>query len=103
MEINNKNPLAGLNGSLNRVDLYPQQKRTKPLRRESISSGFDRIELSVWDREIQRFDSLIQSAPGVRQDKIDAVRSAIEAGTYNVKAEKIADKMIGAGMIDAIF
>jgi len=103
MEINNKSLLTGLNGGLDRVDLDPRQKRPEPAEQDGIPSGSDRIELSVRGREIQHLDQLIQAAPDVRQEKIDAVRSAIEAGTYNVKAEKIADKIIGGGIIDSIF
>ena len=83
--------------------LFMERKRTEQVERENSPSESDRIELSVRGREIQQLDQLIQSAPDIRQDKVDAIRSAIEAGTYNVKAEKIADKIIGGGLIDSIF
>jgi anti-sigma28 factor (negative regulator of flagellin synthesis) len=34
--------------------------------------------------------------------KIAQVRRDIEAGTYNVKAEKIAEKLIGGNLLDEI-
>jgi negative regulator of flagellin synthesis FlgM len=101
MEINGKNLLAGLN--VDRLDYDPRQKRVESSDRDSIPAGSDRIELSVRGREIQHLDQLIQSTPDVREARIEEVRSALEAGTYNVKAEKIADKIIGGGLIDKIF
>jgi len=46
---------------------------------------------------------LIQSAPDVREDRINQVRSEIESGTYNIKAEKIAEKIVGGSLLDEVF
>ena len=104
MEINGKHPLlTGLNGGFHRTELDARIKRLESSDEGINPSGSDRIELSVRGREVRHLDYLIQSTPDIRQDKIDAVRREIEAGTYNVKAEKIADKILGGGLIDGIF
>jgi anti-sigma28 factor (negative regulator of flagellin synthesis) len=46
---------------------------------------------------------LIQSVPDVREWKIEQLRGEIESGTYNVKAEKIAEKIITGNLLDEIF
>ncbi len=102
MEINGSKPLVDLNASLQKLDL-PQQNQRSPKTGEGNSvPERDRIELSVRGREIQHFENLIQSTPDIREAKVEQVRSAIENGTYNVKAEKIADKILGGNLIDRI-
>jgi negative regulator of flagellin synthesis FlgM len=61
------------------------------------------LELSVRSREISHLDELIRSTPDVREERVEEVRRNIENGTYNVKAEKIAEKIIGGSLLDEIF
>ncbi len=103
MEIDGKNPLAGLNASLQRLDVQPQHQKVTRASEESPNSDNDRIELSVRSREIMHLDEMIRSTPDVREAKVEQVRSAIENGTYNVKAEKIAEKILSGNVIDQIF
>ncbi len=102
MEINGSKPLVDLNASVQKLELQQQNQRSPKTGEESSIPEKDRIELSVRGREIQHFDSLIRSTPDIREAKVEEVRSAIENGTYNVKAEKIADKIIGGSLIDQI-
>ncbi len=102
MEINGSKPLVGLNASLQKLDMQQQNQRSPKTGEENSTSNKDRIELSVRSREIQHLNSLILSAPDIREAKVEEVRSAIENGTYNVKAEKIADKILGGNLIDQI-
>ncbi len=103
MEIDGKNPLVSLNASVQRLDTLQLHQKTQKAREESAGSDGDRIELSVQSREISHLDELIRSTPDVREAKVEQVRSAIQDGTYNVKAEKIAEKIISGSMIDQIF
>ena len=103
MEINGKNPLTLLNPNVQRLDVGQQVSRAPKPGDEAPRLGSDRIELSVRSREIRHLDELIQSTPDVREFKVEQIRSAIESGTYNVKAEKIADKILGGNLVDEIF
>ncbi len=102
MEINNSsNPLIGSKTNVQRLDSPQQQERTQK------SDGgrnldADRLELSVRSREISHIDELVRSTPDVREMKVEQVRREIEAGTYNVKAEKIAEKIIGGYLLDKL-
>ena len=100
MEINGSNPLVNLNAGLQKLDLQQQNQRSPKTGEGSSTSDQDRIELSVRSQEIQHLDVLIQSTSDVRDAKVEQVRSAIENGTYNVKAEQVADKIIGGNLID---
>jgi anti-sigma28 factor (negative regulator of flagellin synthesis) len=46
---------------------------------------------------------LTQSTPDVREGLVEQVRNLIENGTYNVKAEHVADKILSGNLIDQIF
>ena len=101
MEINGTNPLMSLNKNVQRLDAAQQTERTRKGCGGQPDS--DRLELSVRSREISHLDELIRSTPDVREERIEEVRRSIENGTYNVKAEKIAEKIIGGNLLDEVF
>ena len=103
MEINGKNPLDALSPSVQRLDLQQPSQRIQKSSDGKPQLSSDRIELSVRSREIQHLDELIQSTPDVRENKVEEIRSAIESGTYNVRAEKIADKILNGSLIDEVY
>ena len=102
MEINSKNALVALNPNVQRLDAQQQSQRPQKTAEESSSPNLDRIELSTRSREIQHIEELIRSTPDIREARVEQIRSAIQGGTYNVKAEQIADKILGGNVIDEI-
>ena len=105
MEINGKNPVAALNAGVPRLDAQSAHSnvRTPKAGEEGVDRVSDRIELSVRSREIQHLDELIRSTPDVREARVEEVRLALANGTYNVRAEVIAEKIVGGDLIDEIF
>jgi len=102
MEINGNKSLVNLNAGVQKVDLPQQTPRPAKAGGEGSPSATDSIELSVRSREIQHLEGLINQVSDTRDTKVEQVRSAIENGTYNVKAEKIADKIINGNLIDKV-
>jgi negative regulator of flagellin synthesis FlgM len=102
MEINGTNPLIGSKTDVQRLENSPQKERIRK-GDEGQNPDADRLELSVRSREISHLDELVRSTPDVREKKIEQVRRDLEAGTYNVKAEKIAEKIIGGNLLDEVF
>lgn len=100
MEINGTNPLAGPQ-KIQRLDQAKHSDRAE--KNGGVQPEPDRLELSIQSREISQLDEMIRSTPDVREERIAEVRQAIENGTYNVKAEKIAEKIIGGNLLDEIF
>ncbi len=100
MEINGTNPLIVLNNNVQRVDA--SQKPEHAPKKDGDHSASDRLELSVRSREISHLEELVRSAPDIREARVEEVRREIERGTYNVKAEKIAEKIIGGNLLDEI-
>lgn len=101
MEINGTSPLIVLNNGMQRVE--SPQKTEQSVKSGGAYSETDRLELSVRGREIAHLNELIQSVPDVREQKIEQIRRELENGTYNVKAEKIAEKIIGGNLLDEVF
>ncbi len=52
--------------------------------------------------EISRLTEWVRHVPDIRESKVELLRSNIRNGTYEVKAEKIADEMIHWNSIDQV-
>ncbi|HHW54839.1 MAG: flagellar biosynthesis anti-sigma factor FlgM [bacterium] len=62
----------------------------------------DRLSLSAEAREIQRVKELARQAPDVRREKVEEVKGQIEAGTYKVSGEEIAEKLLSRLLVDEL-
>lgn len=100
MEINDPNPLTGLNNSVQSKETSKQSERNPKCGNEQPALG--RQNLSIGDREISNLDELIRSAPDVREGRIEELRKKIQRDTYNIKAEEIAEKIIKGNPLDEI-
>jgi len=76
------------------------EKVSQRKKKESGVLGQDRVELSKEAREkqFQEIRRLADETPGVREEKVAALKSAVENGTYRVKGEEVAKKMIKEGI-----
>jgi len=73
----------------------PQSEKNPPA--SSVSSpdaGSDRVELSPQSRDMKKIHEILAATPEIRTEKVAALKKAITEGTYKVKAEDMADKMI---------
>jgi len=103
MEINNKSPLVDPGVRVDRLGLQDQQaQRFNKADRNPAVEDPDRVEISIRSREIQHLDEMIRATPDVREALVLQIRKSIENGTYNVRAEQIAEKILGGNLIDEI-
>jgi flagellar biosynthesis anti-sigma factor FlgM len=63
----------------------------------------DKVELSGRKDEIEKLKQMAKAAPSTRQEKIDAIKQAIEDKTYNVKGEDVARSMLKNQILDEMF
>lgn len=54
----------------------------------------DSVSLSHEARLLMEAKREAQAAPDVRQDKIEALRSQVQSGTYQIDSRKIAEHML---------
>ena len=54
----------------------------------------DRISLTGEARQLQELEAQLASQPVVDSQRVEAVRSAVENGTFTINPERIAEKMM---------
>lgn len=99
MEFGSKGSSTDLKTKAERPDLSPRSKADRSARKRISNRKSGRSESPEQSGDPKRLDELIRSTPDVRVARVNQVRSQIEKGTYHVKAEKIADKMISDSMV----
>jgi len=62
----------------------------------------DRVQISDRAKEIQRIRSLADQPDVAREEQIERISRAVDAGTYSVSGKQVADAMIRQTLIDAI-
>jgi negative regulator of flagellin synthesis FlgM len=69
---------------------------------EDKSSSTDKVELSARSKEMQKIHEVLQKTPDIRAERVASLKKQIEEGTYDVKSEAIADKMIKESILDLV-
>ena len=71
---------------------------------EKNSSKIDRVDISTKARQkdIKRVKELLEKVPDVREEKVAALKTAIEKKTYDVKGNEIAEKMIKQSVDESV-
>jgi negative regulator of flagellin synthesis FlgM len=98
MQIDKNNPIH--------IDAYVNQVQDK---NKAAASGdkpertptlTDTVVISDTAKRIQEARKLLDDMPDIREDKVAQLKRQIENGTYDINAEKIADKMIKEGLVN---
>ncbi|RMF16784.1 MAG: flagellar biosynthesis anti-sigma factor FlgM [Gammaproteobacteria bacterium] len=63
--------------------------------RDSASREGDSVALSPSARTLQAAESEARRAPETDANRIQALRQAIESGTYEVDSQRVAEKLLG--------
>ena len=61
---------------------------------QNATSAADRVVLSDKAQEVQSLISSISEPPAINQERIEALRAAINSGTFTVSSEQIASKLL---------
>jgi negative regulator of flagellin synthesis FlgM len=103
MEITNKNQAISIDAYVKQVQVQP---KTEPAgEKEAQPQGLktDTVVISDMAKRIQEAQKQIQTIPDVREDKVAELRNQIENGTYKIKADQIAGKMIKESLLNDLF
>ncbi len=82
-------PSSGQSGSVEQQD-----GKDKSSADSATTSGSDKVSLTGDASRLQELERELQSRPVVDGQRVDAVRTAIENGTFEVNPERIAEKMM---------
>lgn len=60
---------------------------------EAVSTG-DQVTISDAAKKMGNLRAEVMKLPDVRTDQVEKLKSAVNSGTYNVKGEDVADKLL---------
>ena len=61
---------------------------------ENARSTTDQLSLTGQARQLHELENQIASAPVVDSKKVEAIRTAVENGTFTINPERIAEKLM---------
>lgn len=83
-----------INGIQGVNQVYNANKAKKAYGSSSVASSKDTLALSDFAKELSVAKTAVGQATDVRQAKVDDIKQQMQAGTYNITAAQIADKLI---------
>jgi len=103
MEITSKNPADAIEAYVSQVQVKPKTEELseKDPRQQAIKS--DTVVISETAKRIQAAQSLLETIPDVRSEKVAEIKRRIEDGTYEIKPDQIAEKMIRESLLNDLF
>jgi negative regulator of flagellin synthesis FlgM len=61
---------------------------------DTSKGGSQNVQITGTARQLSDLDQKVRSLPDVNEEKVAALRSAIEQGTYQVRPQHIADQLM---------
>ena len=74
-------------------EAYKSQK-TAPAKKVDATSSKDKVELSNVAKDFGSVYKKALETPDVRADKVESLKEQIKSGTYSVKTEEVAQKIM---------
>jgi negative regulator of flagellin synthesis FlgM len=99
MKVTNEKPVINIDAYLRTAE------NKKPLTEETKKaevSNEEKVQLSPKAKEMQRVKEVVEATPDVREEKVAALKEAIDKGTYEVDSNTTAEKMIRESLIDRL-
>ncbi len=82
--------------------LSPEKSHGKsPEKTEEVLTK-DQVTVSETAKQISRLTVEVSNIPDIRADKVEELKNAINAGTYEVRGSEIAGKIIKEALIDKL-
>jgi negative regulator of flagellin synthesis FlgM len=82
-----------INGIQGVNQVYKPNKAQKPYGSSSVASGKDTLALSSFAKELSVAKAAVNKTPDIRQAKVDEIKQQMQAGTYNITASQVVDKI----------
>jgi negative regulator of flagellin synthesis FlgM len=78
----------------NKISQLYQTNATKKVSPVSGVSATDKVEISRVGRDYQVAKAAVQNSSDVRADKVNDIKNRMEAGTYDISANEVANKIV---------
>ena len=100
MNISNTSSLHDLAGLLS--GLQDGTKISAKAPKVESKPDTDQVRISTRAKQFQKAYELVAQTPDVRAEKVTPLQDAIKTGTYNVRGEQVANKLIANTILDTI-
>ena len=87
-------PVAPIKGSNSNTVVADKSQGEASAAGASTSQTGDTVTLTNSARSLQKIEEAVAKAPVVDVSKVAAVKQAVDSGTYQINADRVADKML---------
>lgn len=94
MKIDGNSPIDDRKQLGSLQDLNKNREIGKKADAQKTDNDRDKVSLSEKAKEISELKGLIGEIPDIRQDKVEDVKRAIDAGSYNFDSLKVAQRIL---------
>lgn len=77
-----------------------QSKNSAPVSGVPVPSKTDQVSLSPQAQQVNALQAKLRQEPAVRMELVERIKAQIAAGTYQIEARQVADKMLKARVIE---
>ena len=89
-----------ISGQYNLDALQQKKSRRSVSYNNSYSQESDNADISSFGSLLAHVSSELKNIPEIREDKVAALKSQIDSGSYNPPLDKLANALYVAGMLD---
>jgi negative regulator of flagellin synthesis FlgM len=80
----------------NQVQQSYQAQRANKVQKAAAYASQDKLQISSVGKDYQVAKAAVKASPDVREDLTASIKEQIKNGTYEVKMDSFADKLMGA-------
>ena len=89
-----------INKADNVFQVYNKNSGVKKVKVDKTNKDIDQIKISEKAMDFQYALQKLKETDDIRMEKVDNIKKQIDAGTYHVDSEKIAERMIDSANFD---
>lgn len=101
MEITPKDNTLNIDAYVNNINDKQKTDNASDKAEKNVAKT-DTVNISDAAKEIQEVRKQLDDIPDVRTEKVQQLKNEIENGTYEIKSEEIADKMLRESLFNDV-
>ena len=102
MEITPNDNTINIDAYVNNINDKQKAENTSEKAEKNVAKT-DTVNISDAAKEIQEVRKELDNIPEVRTEKVEQLKNQIENGTYEIKSEEIAEKMLKDSLLNDLF
>lgn len=78
----------------------PKKKQSTAETKSSTAAKEDKVSISSQGKDVANLASTVKSAPEIRTEKVDQIKTELNEGSYNVDGKQVAEKIVNTAIDD---